>query len=70
MKRSLLQSIFFLGLCGQAVAQVQSQMQDFEERERKRREMRSLLDETSPDRRALALERGPELAPTSKGSER
>jgi len=116
MKRSLLRSILFLGLCGQAEAQVQPQMQDVEERERTRREMRevmrsererwrenaspvsgwawrppsprhwegqegrltpserrelrSLLDETARERRALAVERAPELVPTSKGSER
>jgi len=67
MKRSLLQSILFLGLCGQAGAQVQSQMQDAEERERTRREMREVM---RLERRALAVERGPELVPTSKGFKR
>ncbi|NBW44687.1 MAG: hypothetical protein EBR45_03830 [Betaproteobacteria bacterium] len=35
-----------------------------------RRELRNLLDETARERRALAAERGPELVPTSKGTER
>jgi hypothetical protein len=70
MNRSLLQSILFFDLCGQAWAQVQPQMQDAEEHERTRREMRSLPDETARARRALAVEWGPELVPTSKGSER
>jgi len=67
MKCFLLKSIFFLGLCGQAGAQVQSQIQDAEERERSRHEMREVM---RSERRALAAERGPELVPTSKGSER
>ena len=67
MKRSLLQAILLLGLCRQAGAQVQSQMQDAEERERTRREMREVM---RLERRALAVERGPELVPTSKGFER
>ena len=37
---------------------------------KERRELRNLLEETARVRRALAAERGAELVPTAKGSER